>query len=72
MASLCVSKKSVQTLIDREANLECEDNNFRTPLFLTIYQCIAYYESRAEIIEYLIKRGANIEAKDTKIILRFS
>ncbi|MGL9718833.1 MAG: ankyrin repeat domain-containing protein [Wolbachia sp.] len=66
IVSLYGSKKSVQTLIDGGANLECEDNNARTPLFLTIYQCTAHYESRAEIIEYLIKKGANIEAKDTE------
>ncbi|WP_353270996.1 ankyrin repeat domain-containing protein [Wolbachia endosymbiont (group A) of Hedychridium roseum] len=66
IASLYGSKKSVQILIDSGANLECEDNNFRTPLFLTIYQCTAHYDSRAEIIEYLIKKGANIEAKDAE------
>lgn len=66
IASLYGSKKSVQILIDSGANLECEDNNFRTPLFLTIYQCTAHYESREEIIEYLIKKGANIEAKDAE------
>ncbi len=48
--------KSVQSLIDREADLECNDNHF-------FYQCITYCESRAEIIDYVIKRGANIEAK---------
>ncbi|MGL9731805.1 MAG: ankyrin repeat domain-containing protein [Wolbachia sp.] len=57
IASLYGLKKSVQTLIDGGANLECEDNNLHTPLFLTIYQCTAHYESRKEIIEYLIKRG---------------
>ncbi len=66
IASLYGSKKSVQTLINSGANLECEDNNFRTPLFLAIYQCTTHYESRAEIIEYLIKKGANIEAKDSE------
>ncbi|WP_246210225.1 ankyrin repeat domain-containing protein, partial [Wolbachia endosymbiont of Atemnus politus] len=66
IASLYGSKKSVQTLIDGRANLEGEDNNSRTPLFLAIYQCTAHYESRAEIIEYLIKKGASIEAKDTE------
>ncbi|WP_395463421.1 ankyrin repeat domain-containing protein [Wolbachia endosymbiont of Cantharis cryptica] len=66
IASLYGSKKSVQTLIDSGANLECEDNNFRTPLFLTIRQCTTHYDSRAEIIEYLIKKGANIEAKEAE------
>ncbi|MDM8335685.1 ankyrin repeat domain-containing protein [Wolbachia pipientis] len=35
-------------------------------MLLTIYQCNAHYESRAEIIEYLIKKGANIEAKNVE------
>ncbi len=66
MAALYGSKKSVQILIDRGANLESYNNNSHTPLFALVFEYAAHCESRMEILEYLMKRGANVYAKDTE------
>ncbi|WP_333023368.1 ankyrin repeat domain-containing protein [Wolbachia endosymbiont of Pentidionis agamae] len=56
----CNSCRNIKILLEKGAEIELQDVNLNTPLFLAVKN------NKMKVIEYLIKSGSNIEMRDSE------